>query len=51
MMWRHLNYGKLCAIAMIALSVGAATGYFFQRDYRRTVYWLCSAGLIAAVTF
>jgi len=46
----QVNYGKVCGIAMIVLSLGAAIGYFFAHDYRRTFYWLCSAGLIASVT-
>lgn len=36
---------------MIALSIGAALGYFWVGDIRHTIYWVAAAALTTAVTF
>ena len=42
--------GRVFAIAMIFLSVGAACGYFWAGDIRRGIYWSAAAILTASVT-
>lgn len=46
-----IDYGKILPIVMITLSLVTSIVYFGLEDYRRALYWLCAAGLTAAVTF
>ena len=38
-------------VALIALDVGAAAVYAWQREWRMAIYWIAAAVLNAAVTF
>jgi hypothetical protein len=46
-----MNYGKLLAIAVIALSGSASIGYLITWDVRRAIYWAGVVIVTAAVTF
>jgi hypothetical protein len=46
-----MNFGKTLAIVMVFLSIGAAIGYAFAKDWRHAAYWMASAVLISCVTF
>jgi len=37
--------------AILALSLCAAVVYLTQGDFRRGIYWLFAAGIVATVTF
>lgn len=38
-------------IALIALDVGAAVVYAFQKDFKMSLYWIAAAVLNCCVTF
>jgi len=42
---------KFFPCTMITLSVLAAVVYAFHHDWRRVLYWICSALIISSVTF
>lgn len=41
----------LFPVAVITLSLGAAGAYLFDGDWKRAVYWVAGAVMIAVVTF
>ncbi len=46
-----MNTGKVLAIAVIVLSVGACIGYAWAGDARRAIYWAAGAVITSSVTF
>jgi hypothetical protein len=46
-----MNRAHIFPAILITLYLCAATVYAWDGDWRRVVYWLCAAGLNAAVTF
>lgn len=42
---------KVCPIILITLSVVVAVMYGLAGDWRRTIYWVAAAVLMASVTF
>jgi len=42
---------QIFPIIIMALSLGACAVYAINHDFRRAVYWLASAVIIASVTF
>lgn len=46
-----MKIAQLFPLAMILLSLCAATAYSFDGDWRRTIYWISGAVITASVTF
>jgi hypothetical protein len=46
-----MNRAHIFPAILITLYIGAASVYACDGDWRRVLYWLCAAGLNAAVTF
>ena len=44
-----LNYGQIIAWSGIALSIGAAIGYAFARDWRHALYFAFAASIAIVV--
>jgi len=46
-----VNWGKLLGSLTVLLSLLASLAYFWQRDYRRGIYWAAAAVLTGSVTY
>ena len=46
----QVNWGRFIAWGMVALSLTAACGYLFVKDYRRAFYWFFAACINTTVT-
>lgn len=42
---------KILPTILIIIDIGASIPYLAQGDWRKTIYWLCAAGLTYVVTW
>ncbi len=45
-----MNWGRLAALAQMALCILASLGYLASKDYRRAIYWMAAAVITGSVT-